>query len=168
MKNFLLLGVFLSLGATLVACQDEPVKPTKNSANVDFVGCYVLEKGVPAQIKITKTNDQYTMQMKEDSEKVWDTAEPLTLAGVSDGFVHFNANALNVNANDVAEILVRPDGVMALAQLKPAVANINPHLDSDVVMSILGAVNTVYKVACDDVPLDLMPTHDFHHSPTTK
>lgn len=167
MKNIFLLVMLACCGAMLVACQDQAVSVAENS-KVDFVGCYAVKKDIPAQIKIAKTNNQYTMQMKENSDKVWDDAEPLTAVGVADGFGNFNANALNVKEDDVAQILVRPDGVMALAQLKPAVANINPHLDSDVIMSLFGAVNTVYKVACDDVPVDLTPAHDFHHSPATK
>lgn len=166
MKHTLLLVMLACCGAMLVACQDETVANT--NAKVDFVGCYAVKKGIPAQIKIAHTNQQYTMQMKENNDKVWDNAEPLTAVGVADGFSHFGANALNVKASDVVEILVRPDGVMALAHLKPALANINPHLDSDVLMSLFGTVNTVYKVACDDVPLDLTPAHDFHHSPATK
>lgn len=134
---------------------DSNVHANANSPSDSLAGCYSVEKDTPAQIRINLTADQYSMQMKENTAAVWDDAEALNTLSVAAGWRYFDRNAINLGQQDIQAIIARPDEVMALAALKSGVSNLNPHIDSDYAIMIAGMVNTVYRVACDDVPLDL-------------
>ncbi len=158
--------------AMLLACsQEKPAaeKPAtvthSHAADVSaadgssLVGCYSIDaaNGI-AQIKIAQSGDKLTMQMKEPKGATtpWDQPEALNTPSVKDGWEQFSTNAINLTRNDVSAIVVRPDKVMAIAALNPASANTNPMLDSAYAVSLMGTVNTIYQVPCDDKPLDLV------------
>lgn len=123
-----------------------------------MVGCYTVSQDEPAQIKISLDGDALVMQMKEPkgSSSVWDKPEPLEMLDMATGWRYFKVNSFDLNQDDVEQIVARKDGVMALAQVKESIKNINPLLDSRHVMYIVHGSNTVYQVPCDDTPLDLV------------
>ncbi|MFB6349601.1 hypothetical protein ACFBZI_09220 [Moraxella sp. ZJ142] len=149
--------------ATLTACQKTPTDETAKTAEnltaqsdhkVDYVGCYTIDKDTPAAIKISRQNGHYVMQMKEPKGKasVWDNPEPLTLLPKANGWQSFAVNAINLSVSDVTgEIVARPDGIMAIAQVHETTANTNPLVDSPYVVALMGAVNTIYQVPCDEI-----------------
>lgn len=150
----------------LTACSNDASAPVKSAEptqsaqapSSNFQGCYTIEQGAPAQIKISGDNGNYVMQMKEGRDKsgTWDQPEKLLVQPKNDGWKHFSTNALNLSVSDVVgEIIARPDGVMALAQIDSAVANTNPFVDSSYVIALMGAVNTIYQVPCDDTRVEL-------------
>ncbi len=159
--------IFLS-GLCLVAC-NKNAAPTDNAVSTDattqqqtnavdadvFVGCYSVEKDVPAQIKISHDGAVFAMQMKENSPTIWDTPEALNTVSVAEGWRYFSTNAINLNQSEVTAIIARADEVMAMAKVVDAAVNINPQLDSAYVVNIAGAVNTIYQVPCDEVPMEL-------------
>ncbi len=126
-----------------------------------LVGCYTFgynAHGKPdhAVLKVSADQNALVMQMKnEDKQKLWDTPESLqVLPASSDGFEFFKVNALNINAADVLAVAAREDKVMALGYVRPELKQLGA-LDSEFIINVAGAVNTVYKVPCDDVPMDL-------------
>lgn len=145
----------VALCAVLMACQDDAGKfESKNlDATVgDLAGCYGIIQGEPAQIKINQTADGFSMQMREpkDSQSLWDHAEPLTLLDINQGWGYFKVNTLDLGKSDAQHIIARPDGMMALMQVKVSTQNTNPRLDSAYVMHIVQGSNTVYQMPCDD------------------
>lgn len=124
----------------------------------DFVGCYTIDKAKPSQIKINLDDNQYTMQMKEPigAKTVWDKPEPLDVMTVDTAWQFFGVNHLDLNKSDVEAVIARPDNMMVLAQVKTASHNTNPHLDSPYVVYIFRGANTIYKVACDDTPINII------------
>lgn len=151
----------------LTACQ-EPA-PTDKTLTVNqettsqtdtahFNGCYAVEKNTPAQIKISTNDGQFVMQMKEPSSSAsaWDKPEPLDVMSVERAWEYFGVNALSLNKSDVESVLARPDEMMILAKIKPATQNINPLIDSPYVVYIFKGANTIYQVACDDTPVDII------------
>ena len=145
---------------TLTACE----KPTQTSTTQqiqqggEFVGCYTIDKAKPAQIKINHDNGVYTMQMKEPvgAKTIWDNPEPLDEMTIGDAWQFFGVNMLGLEKSDLQAVIARPDKMMVLAQIKSASQNINPRLDSSYVVYIFRGANTIYQVACDDVPLDII------------
>lgn len=153
-----LAGVFVVSGL-LVACgqADKPKVVEQTSEATAFVGCYSIDKNQPAQIKISQEQNGFVMQMKEaDGKQVWDQPEVLQQQTAEQGWQFFSTNAINLSKSDVLGVLARPDNVMAMAQVAQASANTNPMLDSPYVVHLLGAVNTIYQVPCDDVPIDFI------------
>lgn len=156
----------------LTACnpQDGDKNLTHNSQNTSnqtdeadqLIGCYTVNKNTPAQIKISKQKNDYVMQMKEPkgAKTAWDKPEPLLkAASLEQGWEFFRVNSLDFTKDDTEAIIVRPDKRMALAKVKDASQNINPKLDSNFVIHIFGAVNTIYSVACDDTRMDIVKTN---------
>ncbi|WP_323841332.1 MULTISPECIES: hypothetical protein [unclassified Moraxella] len=141
------------LGLILAACQDK-AQNSSNDSNFEpdaLVGCYALDQNEPAQIKIDHVKSGFIMQMKEpkdDGVNVWDSGESLQVLNTDKGWEYFKSNALDLNKDDVLKIIARPDGMMALAQVKASAKNINPRLDSPYVMYIVQGSNTVYQVSC--------------------
>lgn len=163
MKSFGLKNVLLPMLTTifLAACQDSTPKQSADKAEVaTFDGCYAIEQQSPAQIKISQENNQFVMQMKEQTGG-WDTPESLQSLDKAKGWQFFSTNAIQLSSSDVMGVLARPDGVMAMAQLHEASVNTNPMLDSHYVVNLLGAVNTIYQVPCDDKPVNF--SKQFHH-----
>lgn len=151
------------VAAVLVACQESA--PDRHQAGGgalsegavatgadELVGCYGVVQDEPAQIKISRTQEGFSMQMREPegAKGVWDAAEPLRVLSIDEGWSYFKVNALDLNKSDAQHIIARTDGVMALMHIKPSVQNINPRLDSPYVMHILQGSNTVYRLPCDD------------------
>ena len=149
----------------LVACGDEPAVSTsaKTANNRSqtrlYIGCYTIDKNTPASIKISQAQGGYKMQMKEpnDAAKAWDTPEPLLVLTKQDGWKYFSTNAINLSVNDITDqVIVRPDGLLVIAKLHDASTNTNPMLDSRYAVALMGAVNTIYQVACDDKRINLI------------
>lgn len=160
-RQFLLMTLLLPVLA-LTACT-EPGESTKtetakvDTVESDFVGCYTIEQGAPATIKISHDGAQYLMQMKEGADKaqVWDAPERLEQLPKAQGWKHFSTNSINLTDADVsADILVRPDEVLALAKLQETTANTNPMIDSGYAVALMGAVNTIYQVPCDETRVE--------------
>lgn len=144
----------------LMACQPNTQNLTKTDNKDDFVGCYSVEKGTPAQIQISK-QDGYVMQMKEPTGG-WDAAETLEMLDLDKAWEVYQVNALNLNKSDIKATLARPDGVMVISRLGEGVA-VNPNLDSTHIINIFGATNTIYVVPCDEVGLDLAKDGENYH-----
>ena len=153
----------LSLAVVLVACGDQPVATTNTNDTAAastpdaYVGCYTIEQGAPATIKISHDGAQYLMQMKEGADKaqVWDAPERLEQLPKAQGWKHFSTNSINLTDADVsADILARPDEVLALAKLQETTANTNPMIDSGYAVALMGAVNTIYQVPCDETRVE--------------
>ena len=153
----------LSLAVVLVACGDQPVATTNTNDTASastpdaYVGCYTIEQGAPATIKISHDGAQYLMQMKEGADKVqvWDAPERLEQLPKAQGWKHFSTNSINLTDADVsADILARPDEVLALAKLQETTANTNPMIDSGYAVALMGAVNTIYQVPCDETRVE--------------
>lgn len=161
--------LLIAIALALTACgQNTNQTPQKTNNQDDFVGCYSVEKGEPAQIKIDNA-DSYTMQMKEPNGG-WDAKEPLEAMDIDTAWELYKVNALGLNKSDIKSTLVRPDGVMAISRLGEGVA-VNPNLDSTHLVNIFGATNTIYPVECDDVGLDLAKeAQNYHgtHNATSK
>lgn len=162
MKPFFMISC-LSLTLALVACGDQPVATTNTNDTASastpdaYVGCYTIEKDAPATIKISHDGAQYLMQMKEGADKVqvWDAPERLEQLPKAQGWKHFSTNSINLTDADVsADILVRPDEVLALAKLQETTANTNPMIDSGYAVALMGAVNTIYQVPCDETRVE--------------
>lgn len=171
-RFFMLLGVTTLLlacgqppsGDPNTASLDKKDAQTDKAETLDFSGCYSVDKSLPVQIFITQSEakGQYTMQMKEP-DGTWDKAEPLLNQTADEAWQFFSTNAISLDKKDVKAVLVRADEVMALAGVDKAVTAVNPHMDSPYVVSLFGAVNTIYQVACDDTPLVLVSPHDAVH-----
>lgn len=161
----------------LSACSESTTKTaettkteTADTAIVsNFEGCYAIEQGSPALIKISKDGAGYAMQMKENADKaqVWDKPEALDSLSADDAWQYFASNSLNLNKSDlIGDAIVRKDKVMAMAQVQSAAANTNPFLDSAYVVMLINKVATIYQVPCDDTRMDMIK--GFHHaSPST-
>lgn len=148
----------------LTACGEQPATPTsttQTASTTELVGCYSVHKDSPAQIKISH-DAGYAMQMKEPdgASETWDKPEPLVALTFDKAWEFFKTNTLDVQSADLSHVIARPDGMMVLAKINPTVRNVNPMLDSDYVMQLFGAVNTIYQVPCDEVRLEMKP--DIH------
>ena len=160
-RLFILMIVF-----ALTACGEKPVNSdstnnkTQADAKDEFVGCYTINKDTPAQIKISKNQDGYVMQMKEPrgAKTLWDNPESLKKVEPEQAWNFFRVNALDFGKDDVQAVIMRPDNMMVLTKVKDASKNVNPKLDSDFVVHIFGAVNTIYAVDCDDKQIDIVKT----------
>lgn len=157
--------------AMLVACGDEPVVSTSDKTATTepkqdfYVGCYTIDKNTPASIKVSQVQGGYKMQMKEpnDAATAWDTLEPLLVLAKQDGWKYFSTNAINLSVNDITDqVIARPDGLLVIAKLHDASTNTNPMLDSRYAVALMGAVNTIYQVACDDKRINLI--QDFQNN----
>lgn len=145
--------IFMTACSDTNQTKDQPVEVSQG----DLVGCYSIEKGVPAQIWVHRQTSGLVMQMKESAsaDSTWDLPEPLNELDLKSGWAYFQSNALDLSQKDLVSVVARPDGVLAIGRLKAAAANTNPYLDSHYVVNLLGAVNTIYQVDCDDVRVDL-------------
>ena len=146
------LGGLLSAG-----CSESP--QTTNDDSVDtsiFAGCYTVSHDEPAQIRISEQAGKWVMQMKEPvgAAEVWD--EPTELEALTRAEVpkYFSIDPQHVDA-----MLARPDKVMVMAHVKTAYANIDPLLDSEYLVYIYRGANTIFKVDCDSVNVDLLHPH---------
>ncbi|OAU94505.1 hypothetical protein [Moraxella catarrhalis] len=169
--KFLVFASALSAAMMVTACGDKPTEqasvsaPEADTRQTTYVGCYTIDKDTPASIQISLKDGKYVMQMKEDESKaqVWDEPESLTVLTKSDGWKYFSTNSINLSMSDVAgEIIARPDEVLVIAKLHETSVNTNPMLDSHYAVSLMGAVNTIYQVACDDKRISL--TSEFHQN----
>ena len=124
-----------------------------NKNNSTFEGCYTVSHDEPAQIKISKLNGVWVMQMKEParSNRIWDNPEPLEVMKNSDVPTFFSIDPDNVDA-----VIGRPDRVLVLAHVKPSYATMDPLLDSEYLSYIYRGANTIYRVECDDVNTDIL------------
>ena len=130
------------------------IKDTPAAADLSvFAGCYTVSHDEPAQIKVSEQNGTWVMQMKEavQAQRVWDEPEVLEPVDGSQLPKYFSIDPDNVDA-----VLARPDRVLVMAHVKPVYANIDPLLDSEYLAYIYKGANTIYKVACDEVNVDLL------------
>lgn len=169
-------SVLLMAGMALTACSEPATSTTKTAETAktemadaatvsNFEGCYAIEQGSPALIKISKDGTGYAMQMKENAEQAqaWDEPEMLDSLSTDDAWQYFASNSLNLNKSDlIGDAIVRKDKVMAMAQVQSAAANTNPFLDSAYVVMLINKVATIYQVPCDDTRVDMIK--DFHHA----
>ncbi len=169
-------SVLLMAGMALTACSEPATSTTKTAETTktetadtatvsNFEGCYAIEQGSPALIKISKDGTGYAMQMKENADKAqaWDEPEMLDSLSTDDAWQYFASNSLNLNKSDlIGDAIVRKDKVMAMAQVQSAAANTNPFLDSAYVVMLINKVATIYQVPCDDTRVDMIK--DFHHA----
>ena len=118
-----------------------------------FEGCYTVSSDEPAQIKVSKQDGAWVMQMKEpaSANRVWDTAEPLEALDKAQIPKFFSIDPDNVDA-----VIGRPDRVLVLAHVKTVYANIDPLLDSEYLSYIYKGANTIYRVECDEVNTDIL------------
>lgn len=148
MNRFFFAGVCLLI---VVGC--DRTLPSK-AVDDGFVGCYSVEKNVPAQLQISLDGEHFAMQMKEPDGS-WDTKEPLLLLDKDKAWQAYQVNAIGLKKDDLADSLVRTDGVLILSQLGGSYA-LKPSLDSGYVVNLFGATNTIYRVACDNEGVDLL------------
>lgn len=162
MKPYVMIGC-LALTVALAACGDKPVATTNTNDTAaastpdTYVGCYTIEQNTPATIKISHDGEHYLMQMKEGADKAqtWDAPERLDQLSKGQGWRHFSTNSINLTDADVAaDVLARPDEVLALVRLHDTTANTNPMIDSGYAVALMGAVNTIYQVPCDDTRVE--------------
>ncbi|OOS19834.1 hypothetical protein B0682_07775 [Moraxella lincolnii] len=164
--------------ATLVGCdsqndQHSPMQFDANTTNTVltlsdsdvaqmFVGCYTISHDEPAQIKISTHAGKLVMQMKEpaNANRVWDNPEPLEILTKKDV-----ANYFAIDAKKLDAIIARPDKLMVLAKVQTSHANLDPLLDSEYLAYIYRGANTIYKVVCDDAPVDIVV--DIANAPQT-
>lgn len=158
-----LLAIIVASSSLLLACSDK--KAAQNEVAADnqttaeagnlatFAGCYTVSHDEPAQIKISEQNGAWVMQMKEpkSANRVWDTPEPLEALDKTNLKKYFSIDADNVDA-----LIARPDKQLVMAHVLPAYANIDPLLDSEYLAFIYKGANTIYKVDCDDVNIDIL------------
>ncbi len=158
-----LLLMTVASSTLLLACSDK--QAADNAATSDsqaasemgnlatFAGCYTVSHGEPAQIKISEQNGAWVMQMKEpkSANRVWDTPEPLEALDKTDLKSYFSIDTDNVDA-----AIARPDKQLVMAHVLPAYANIDPLLDSEYLAFIYKGANTIYKVDCDEVNVDIL------------
>lgn len=157
----ILLSTVAVSALTLVACNQNPETPsvvnsdTKGTAQnlKELIGCYTVGYGEPAQIKVSKDDGKYVMQMKEpaSAKRVWDDPEVLEELPISKVREFFSIDANNIDA-----MLARPDRFLVLAHVKSVYANIDPLLDSEYLAYIYKGANTVYKIECDEVNTDIL------------
>nr|WP_169391975.1 hypothetical protein [Psychrobacter ciconiae] len=126
---------------------------TKANDLAVFSGCYTVSHDEPAQIKISEQNGAWVMQMKEpkSANRVWDNPEPLEALDKANLKTYFSIDPDNVDA-----VIARPDKQLVMAHVLPAYANIDPLLDSEYLAFIYKGANTIYKVDCDDVNVDIL------------
>lgn len=152
----------VSMLCLVVGACSRSTNTNTNEANVGdmahFEGCYTIDKTALAQIKISQQDGRFVMQMKEPStaSTTWDAPEILDEISVDKAWEYFGVNALSLDKSDIEHVLSRQDGLMVLAKVKSASHHINPLLDSPYVVYIFRGANTIYQVACDDTPLDIV------------
>lgn len=129
-------------------------KPQKVQTTDGFSGCYSVEKNTPAELKISASGEGFVMQMKEPDGS-WDAPEPMSVLGKDTAWQAYKVNAIGLKKDDLADSVVRTDGVLILSQLGGNYA-LKPSLDSGYVVNLFGATNTIYSVACDNEGVDLL------------
>lgn len=158
---------FITLSLFLVAC--DQANTTSDNHLQDhhvFIGCYSTQKNTPAQILIDDHDGQMTMAMKEPDGS-WDTPEPMKVLNQGQTWDFFKTNGLNLGQTDILTSIGRVDDVMALGYLKEGLPAVNPHLDSQFVIGLFGAVNTIYKMECDKTPVQFEMPKDIHGKPVS-
>ena len=157
-KGFKYLLLSVVMGSTLSAgCSESKQVVRDDSTDLSvFAGCYTVSHDEPAQIRISEQAGKWVMQMKEPvgAAEVWD--EPTELEEITNGDV---PNYFSIDPQHVDAILARPDKVMVMAHVKTAYANIDPLLDSEYLAYIYRGANTIFKVDCDSVNVDLTNPH---------
>lgn len=136
-----------------VACQktDNTNALVKDSPSDDpLVGCYTVSHDEPAQIKISKTGEQYAMQMHQfnDPSKDWDNPEPMQVLNTNDSELTKYFDIKKGESQYFDKVIARPDRVFVLAKITDSFASINPQYDSSYLGYIYKGSNTVYKVSC--------------------
>lgn len=159
----LLLPIVLATSVSMLGCSDNksPKEPQNETATVStktaelsvFSGCYTVSHDEPAQIKISEQNGAWVMQMKEpkSANRVWDTPEPLEALDKKTLKTYFSIDESNVDA-----AIARPDKQLVMAHVLPAYARMDPLLDSEYLAFIYKGANTIYKVDCDEVNVDIL------------
>lgn len=134
-----------------IATQTQAQAESDNDSNSDpLVGCYTVSKSEPAQIKISKSDEQYAMQMRQfnNPNKDWDTPEPMQVLA-NDSREIGKYFAINAGESKFLEkVIARPDRVFVLAKITDSFASLNPQFDSAYLGYIYKGSNTVYKVSC--------------------
>lgn len=164
-KRFIKVGLGLFVVTTLSACDNaqptqsaqlSSITANKASVGIDerFVGCYAFNKTDYAVLKISYDNGFFMQMKNNDKHNIWDNKEPMTISSNNSQF--FGTNALNLDPTDVQTLIVRTDEIMAIGQVDDSLVALNPALDSQFVVNLAGAVNTIYSVVCDDVPMNLL------------
>lgn len=165
--------------ATLSACDntDPNEASTKVQSSIDnlnspnsikqhaelFEGCYKVSHDEPANIKVSQQGQGLVMQMKEpkSANRVWDDPEPLEPVPLDKTSKYFSINPKNLDA-----MIGRPDRVLVIAKVKQAYVNIDPSLDSDYLGYIFQGANTIFKVECDDTPVNESTDNSQQHHDT--
>lgn len=164
-SHYLSKKITLSLISTSVCCallftgcsNNDTVTDSKTIATQTdlsiFEGCYTVSSEEPAQIRVSKQQGAWVMQMKEPAgaKQVWDKPERLELIGNNEIPKFFSIDPDNVDA-----VIGRPDRVLVLAHVKPVYANIDPLLDSEYLSYIYRGANTIYRIECDDINTDIL------------
>lgn len=116
-----------------------------------LVGCYTVSRDEPAQIKISQTGQQYTMQMREfnDPTKAWDKGEPLEALANTDSELQKYFDIKTDEHQYVEKVIARADRVFVLAKISDSFMNINPQFDSPYLGFIYKGSNTIYKTPCE-------------------
>lgn len=162
-KRFIKVGLGLFIVTTLSACDNaqppqsaQSVTTSKPAVASDerFVGCYAFNKTDYAVLKISYDNGFFMQMKNNDKHNIWDNKEPMTISSNNSQF--FGTNALNLDPKDVQMLIVRTDEIMAIGQVDDSLVALNPALDSQFIVNLAGAVNTIYSVVCDDVPMNLL------------
>lgn len=143
--------------SSLTACQKTPTSAdstqslTAVTAQQDtLAGCYTVTHTEPAQIKISRHGDNYSMQMRQynDPSKDWDTPTPMQVLSSDDAEI---GKFFDINAGEhsyVEKVIARPDRVFVLAKITDSFASLNPQYDSPYLGYIYKGSNTIYKVSC--------------------
>lgn len=117
--------------------------------------CFAFEKGGIAEIVVEEVEAHtFAMRMKEPDGS-WDMPEPMESLAEEKAWEFYKGNGLGLNSSDIYATVARTDGVMAISVLKSEIMTVKTHLDSNFVVSLFGATNTIYAVPCDDKPLVL-------------
>lgn len=156
-----MLAIVVGLSGCLGGCGSSLDGNADNAGSADnsskdisvLVGCYTVSVDEPAQIKLSLNEGQLLMQMKEPAHaaQLWDAPEPL-LPLATDQI----GNYFNIDASQVTAVVARPDKMLVMAHVQPSYANVDPLMDSEYLAYIYKGANTIYKVACDEQPLDLL------------
>lgn len=128
--------------------------------------CFAFEKGGVAEIVVEEVEAHtFAMRMKEPDGS-WDMPEPMDSLAEEQAWEFYKGNGLDLNSSDIYATVARTDGVMAISVLKSEIVTVKPHLDSNFIVNLFGATNTIYAVPCDDKPVKFNGT-TVHHSPSS-
>lgn len=152
----------LLLLTSITACQKTPTTQSSDAqgqssaqssaaeAQDTLTGCYTVNHTEPAQIKISKHGDNYSMQMRQynDPSKDWDTPTPMQVLANDNPEIGKYFDIKAGESKFLEKVIARPDRVFVLAKITDSFASLNPQYDSPYLGYIYKASNTVYKVSC--------------------